>query len=104
MKKTQTERVLERLRVGPLTQMEALTELGVMRLGARILELREAHTITTEMVEVPTRIAGQTATVARYTLRDCDAGHDFRPINETWGEHKCSRCGLITAPEFKLTA
>ena len=41
-KPTQTDRVLERLKKAPLTQLEALTELGVMRLGARILELREA--------------------------------------------------------------
>ena len=100
---TQTDRVLTRLRAAPLTQMEALTELGVMRLGARILELREAgHKIETETVEVATRIAGQTARVARYRLQDCAAGHDYQATGGAWGERRCSRCGLITAPEFQL--
>ena len=102
-KPTQTDRVLERLRKSPLTQLEALTELGVMRLGARILELREAgHEIETETVEVATRITGETARVARYRLTECDSGHDYRPTGDGWGEQKCSRCGLITAPKFEL--
>jgi hypothetical protein len=67
--KTQTERVLERLRVAQLTQLEALSELGVMRLGARILELRgQRHHILTEDVEVRTVHGSGTARVARYTL------------------------------------
>lgn len=66
---TQTERVLERLRKGPLTQLEALNELGVMRLGARILELREAHHhILTENIEVTTVHGTGKAHVARYAL------------------------------------
>lgn len=102
-KLTQTDRVLARLRAAPLTQMEALTELGVMRLGARILELRDAgHKIETETVEVATRVTGETARVARYRLQDCDAGHDYQPTGEAWGQQKCSRCGLITAPGFQL--
>lgn len=102
-KKTQTDRVLERLRKSPLTQMEALTELGVMRLGARILELREAgHKIETETVEVATRVTGETARVARYRLTECDAGHDYRNTGEAWGQQTCTRCGLITAPTFQL--
>lgn len=103
MAKSQVDRVLERLRAAPLTQMEALTELGVMRLGARILELRDAgHKIETETVEVATRITGETARVARYRLTECDAGHDYQPTGEAWDERKCTRCGLITAPTFQL--
>lgn len=102
-KQSPTDRVLERLKKGPLTQLEALTELGVMRLGARILELRDAgHPIITETVEVATRIAGETARVARYRLISCDDGHDYRPTGDCLGEQKCSRCGLITAPKFEL--
>ena len=102
-KPTQTDRVLERLKKAPLTQLEALTELGVMRLGARILELREAgHEIETETVEVATRITGETARVARYRLQDCAAGHDYQPTGEPWGQRRCSRCGIITAPTFQL--
>lgn len=104
-KPTQTDRVLERLKKAPLTQLEALTELGVMRLGARILELREAgHPIETETVEVATRISGETARVARYRLTSCDAGHDYQATGGAWGERRCSRCGLITAPAFELAA
>ncbi len=74
-----------------------------MRLGARILELRDAgHPIETETVEVATRITGETARVARYRLTGCDAGHDYQPTGGAWGERRCSRCGLITAPAFEL--
>lgn len=70
MSSTQNDRVLARLGQAPLTQMEAISELGVMRLGARILELRAAgHTILTEKVEVATRFPGETARVARYVLQ-----------------------------------
>lgn len=102
-KKTQVERVLERLKKAPLTQMEALTELGVMRLGARILELREAgHEIETKTVEVPSRISGETARIAQYRLTACDAGHDLKATGGAWDEQQCTRCGLITAPPFQL--
>ena len=102
-KASQTDRVLERLRKAPLTQLEALTELGVMRLGARILELREAgHKIETETVEVATRIAGETARVARYRLQDCAAGHDYQAQGDSWDTRRCSRCGHITGPAFEL--
>lgn len=104
-KPTQTDRVLERLQRAPLTQMEALTELGVMRLGARILELREAgHKIETETVEVATRISGETARVARYRLQDCAGGHDYQPQGDGWDTRRCTRCGLVTAPDFALEA
>lgn len=97
-KPTQTERVLDRLQRGPLTQMEALTELGVMRLGARILELRAlGHAIATATIEVKTRVTGETAHVAQYRLSACDGGHDMAPTGGVWGELKCSRCGLITS-------
>lgn len=102
-KPTQTDRVLERLKKAPLTQLEALTDLGVMRLGARILELREAgHAIETETVEVATRITGETARVARYRLQDCADGHDYQATGEPWGQRRCTRCGIITAPAFEL--
>lgn len=54
-------------RCGSITPLEALRELGVMRLGARIFELREAgHPIEREMVQVSTRDG--TTRVARYSL------------------------------------
>lgn len=66
--KKQNDRVLARLKSGPLTQMEALRELGVMRLAARIGELREEHEIVTDMVTVTSRRTGEPTRVARYRL------------------------------------
>lgn len=96
-KPTQTQRVLERLKAGPLTQLEALTELGVMRLGARILELREqGHQIRTETVEVATRVTGETAHVARYVLA-CE--HLWLSLpGDGFGARQCQNCGLVTGP------
>ena len=67
-KTTQVEKVLARLQAGTLTQMEAIDELGCMRLGARVLELRDqGYDIRTTMIEVPAR-GGGIAHVARYQL------------------------------------
>ena len=64
----QTKRVLRRLRTGPLTQVQALNSLGVGRLGARVLELREAgHSISTETITVKNRF-GEKCRVGRYRL------------------------------------
>ena len=62
---TQTDLVLEFLRdVGPLTQPVALEELGCLRLGARIWDLKQRGvSISTELVELP---SGQR--VAEYRL------------------------------------
>ena len=65
----QCEAVLARLRVGPVTERVAAEELGVMRLAARVWDLKaRGERIEMEMVEVPTRY-GTTARVARYYLR-----------------------------------
>jgi hypothetical protein len=48
---TQTERVLERLHNGPLTQLDAYKEIGSTRLAARVEELRkQGHTIVTHTI------------------------------------------------------
>lgn len=68
---TQNDSVLELLRqrrLAGITAMEAVKELGVMRLAARINELRnEGHHISSEMVKRPTRY-GVPAHVALYRL------------------------------------
>ncbi|WP_025324488.1 helix-turn-helix domain-containing protein [Deferrisoma camini] len=66
--KPQTRAVLRALEQGhTLTPMEALRDLGVGRLSARIKELRDlGYPIETERVTVPTRGGG--AVVARYRL------------------------------------
>jgi hypothetical protein len=65
---TQNEQVLDALRRGPLTPLEALADFGIMRLGARVWELnQEGHRIETELVEVQCR-GGRKTRVAKYQL------------------------------------
>ena len=65
----QCDMVLARLNRGPVTARMAAEELGVMRLAARIHDLKvRGESIEADMVEVPTRY-GTTAWVARYRLR-----------------------------------
>ena len=66
---TQRERVLDWLKQGKtLTRYEALTELGIFELSARIVELKqEGHKIETEMIEVRNRW-GEKCRVASYSM------------------------------------
>lgn len=57
------------VKLGPITAIQAQTNYGIARLGARIFELRQQkHDIITEMVEVETRYGKRK--VAQYTLMD----------------------------------
>lgn len=66
---TQRDEVLDYLeRYASITQGEALQELGIARLAARIHELRQMGVpILTKLVDVPTR-NGRKAKVAVYYL------------------------------------
>lgn len=66
---TQRDEVLDYLeRYASITQDEALQELGIARLAARIHELRQMGVpILTKLVDVPTR-NGRKAKVAVYYL------------------------------------
>jgi hypothetical protein len=65
----QQRQVLDRLKLGPLTDSEARDELGINRLGARIWDLRKmSYNIESELIAVRNR-DGDTCHVARYTLR-----------------------------------
>ena len=65
---SQNARVLAHMRISPIDPMQALKYAGVMRLGARIFELREAgHKIEDVMVEVKNR-RGEKCWVKRYRL------------------------------------
>lgn len=66
---TQAKRVIEYLmKHGSITQYEALTELGVMRLASRISELRkDGAEIDSEMVKIENRY-GETCRVKRYYI------------------------------------
>ena len=66
---TQKEKVLRHLRdYGSLTQLEALAEYGIMRLGARVWDLRKmGYDITSEIIEGRNRY-GETVHYARYSM------------------------------------
>lgn len=71
---TQTVHILTHLKEhDAITPLEALKRYGVMRLGARILELRESgHPIITDMIEVTSRRG--TKRVASYRLVRANGG------------------------------
>lgn len=66
---TQNEMVLKYMTdFGSITPLEAIRDLGVYRLSARIANLREdGHIIRSELVSVNTRY-GKKSHVARYSL------------------------------------
>jgi hypothetical protein len=66
---TQNEEVLEYLKKHKaITQLEALRELGIMRLASRISDLRkEGEPISKRMIEVRAR-NGRKAYVAEYSM------------------------------------
>lgn len=62
---TQTEHILDMLKRGPITPLDALNEANCFRLGARIYDLkRQGHQIIKEPFKTP---SGKT--VARYHLK-----------------------------------
>jgi hypothetical protein len=68
-KPTQNERILDYIEeFGSITQLEALTDLGVMRLASRISDLRkEGFPIVSETVAVKNRF-GENCYIKRYRL------------------------------------
>ncbi len=65
----QTERILQYMRdFGSITQLEAMQDLGCMRLGARIFDLkREGYEIKKE-TETSKNRYGEDTSYARYRL------------------------------------
>jgi hypothetical protein len=67
---TQNEMVLAWLKKAPIGPMEAMKEMGIMRLAARIKDLRdEGHHIDMSWNYVMDR-HGEERRVARYTLKE----------------------------------
>lgn len=68
---TQCERLIEYMERHPVdgvTQIDALNELGILRLASRISELRsDGYVIEKEMIRVKNRF-GEKCSVARYRL------------------------------------
>lgn len=73
-KMTQAHRVLDYLdEKGSITQLEALQELGVMRLASRISDLRkQGYPIKSDVVVVKNRF-GESCRIKRYGLWEADA-------------------------------
>lgn len=68
MSAKQNEKMLAALRRGPITAMQALTQLGISRAAARVWDLRQAgYDVHSATITVPNR-DGQPCKVALYTL------------------------------------
>jgi len=72
-KPTQNERILEYIRdFGSITQLDALRDLGVMRLASRISDLRSLGYPITSSVEAVRNRYGEKCHIKRYRLH----GHE----------------------------
>lgn len=69
MKSTQAERVLEYIeQFGSITQMEAMNDLGVMRLASRVSDLKKlGYPITSDIEAVKNRY-GENCYIKRYRM------------------------------------
>lgn len=68
-KPTQNDRILDYIdRFGSITQLEALQDLGIMRLASRISDLKRlGYPVVSEMETVKNRF-GEKCSVKRYSL------------------------------------
>lgn len=65
---SQCDKILRHLqRFGSIDPIQAIQEYGVLRLAARINDLREVHTIETHLVDTVNRF-GDPVRYARYVL------------------------------------
>lgn len=77
MKITQCEMIEEYLDTyGGITPLEAMRDLGIMRLASRIAEMKKSGlNIKSEMVSVATRNGGRTH-IAKYSWEEDNAKND----------------------------
>lgn len=70
-KPTQNQRILDYIEEnGWITQLEAIKELGVMRLASRVSDMRKrGYKITSEMIPVKNRY-GETCHIKRYMMEE----------------------------------
>ena len=68
---TQTERVLEYIEeYGSITQLEALQQIGCMRLASRISDLKKMGYPITSKVEAVKNRYGENCYIKRYSMED----------------------------------
>lgn len=88
---TQSERVLRHLEErGGLTQREASDAYGIERLGARILELRQAGYPIVTVTEAGKNRYGDTTHYARYFLKKAPLPGEEDPISGMENKSKAS--------------
>lgn len=73
MKETQAERVLKYMEdFGSITQLEALTDLGVMRLASRISDLKKMGVPIESQTEAVKNRYGESCYIKRYRVVNAD--------------------------------
>lgn len=83
---TQCDRIIIYIKdFGSITTLEAFTELGIVRLGARISELRAKGLPIDDKPEIVKNRYGESCHIKRYFLREVNATNDNR----------CVCCGVI---------
>lgn len=71
MKKTQAQRVVEYIEeFGSITQLEAMRDLGVMRLASRISDLRKDGYIIRSKPELIINRFGEKCYIKRYSIAE----------------------------------
>ena len=73
-KPTQCDRIRQYIKdFGSITTLEAFTELGVVRWGARISEMRKRGEKITDETETVKNRYGEKCTIKRYYLEDTES-------------------------------
>lgn len=74
-KATQAERILDYMEeYGSITQLEALQDLGCMRLASRISDLKKQGVPIKSDIEAVKNRFGENCYIKRYSLAVCDNG------------------------------
>lgn len=74
-KPTQNDRILDYIKeFGSITQLEALRDLGVMRLASRISDLRRGGVKIVSVVETVENRYGEKCHIKRYSLEEATCG------------------------------
>lgn len=102
--RTQADAVLDYLRnTGPLDQFTAKDELGLLRLGARIWDLKQrGYAIRTELIEAPTEYGG--THIAQYSLVEAVERSEPRTLDEalwTFGERSMALGQPPTVTDYR---
>lgn len=95
-KPTQCERIRKYLKdFGSITQLQALSDLGIMRLASRISEMRQAgEAIEDRVIEVKNRY-GETCRVKQYYLEKPNDLRDVMAYNEDYVRRQRTRIIIL---------